>query len=531
MEKSNTKRILTSMILFSLIMSLLFVRIWYIQIICHDELKTMAESQYNMAIVGIDSRGAVLDRNMKPLTGGTKEYYYVIPKKHINDETESTIDSLEGRLLTANNSEYFVYRTEKFNSLIAKELKEKYGVYIFETESRYSDQQIACHLLGYLNKDEQRGVSGLELMYQDTLAPSQESLRIWADAAGKIIKGYAPDLTSSKTETFLKENSLVTTLDRRIQYVCEKALKESGKSGAVVVLDSDTGEIISWASSPTFNPNNVEDYLNEDGDRLLDKVCQGTYAPGSVFKIVTAAAALELQVADIHTEFVCNGEVTVEGVSITCSTCGEDGHGSIDMKTAMAQSCNCYFAQLGRITGYGNIIEMALKMGLGQTCFENYPFEAKGSVPSIETSGPWDTTNLSVGQGELLVTPLQMARMTNIIATGGLLIKPKLILEEESVDYERVLSKKTAEEIDEMLKEVMVSGTGKGQWQLPVKGKTGTAEAVSSGENINNCWFSGYFTASKKTYVVTVLIEDGSSGASTAIPVFRSVYNFLADNL
>ena len=171
--------------------------------------------------------------------------------------------------------------------------------------------------VGYLNEDEQKGVSGLELIHQDELAADGDVLTVLADGAGNIISGRAPAVRSGTEKARTMESrTVVTSIDRRLQYVCEKALSAAGESGAAVVMDVESGEILAWASMPKFDPRSIEDYL-DDGDCLLDKVSQGTYAPGSVFKLVTAIAALESGVCDEEQEFTCEGEGVVAGVPVT----------------------------------------------------------------------------------------------------------------------------------------------------------------------------------------------------------------------
>lgn len=534
MERLNLKRLKTIFIIFILIMALLAARLWYIQIVCHGEFAGAAVSQYEVAIEGLDTRGMILDRNLQPLTGGTKQYYYIISKKRGDNQLERIMDGLDGQQIAKASSAYYVYRTEKYNREINKNLKEKYGAYVFQSQSRYADNQTACHLIGYLNKDENRGVSGLELARQEELADDGNTLTLWADSAGNIIRGIAPAVTvqtsaSDSAVTAMKARSVVTTIDRRLQHVCEKALANAGEGGAAVVMDSNTGEILAWASYPDFNPNDIASYLEKQGDCLLDKVCQGTYAPGSVFKIVTAIAALESGVCDENQEFECKGEITVEGVTLKCSA-AEEGHGIVNMNQAMAVSCNCYFAQLGQLTGCEKIVETAAVLGLGSKVLDDFPQESAGNIPSEAEVGPWDITNISIGQGSILVTPLQIARMTAIVQNGGKNVEPVLELDERRDDEEQLISAETAQKVDSMLREVMISGTGAGDWQIPVCGKTGTAEALWEGHNVKNCWFTGYFSAKGRNYTVTVVSERGESGAYTAMPVFKSVVDFLAKN-
>jgi cell division protein FtsI/penicillin-binding protein 2 len=290
-------------------------------------------------------------------------------------------------------------------------------------------------------------------------------------------------------------------------------------------MDSDTGEIVSWASSPTFDPGNIEEYLYQNGDCLINKVSQVSYAPGSVFKIVTAAAALEAGICTINQEFECKGRATVYGITLGCATAQEGGHGVINMKDAMAYSCNCYFAKLGELVGVEAILEMAEKLGLGEKTLLNFPEESAGNIPDETEVGLWDTSNISIGQGEILTTPLQIAVMTSIIANGGKIIKPKILLAENTYSNQ-VLSKETASSISEMLGAVMIYGTGKSSWSTDVYGKTGTAETSTDEKN---CWFTGYYALGEKTYVITIMAEDGVSGTTTCLPVFKKIVKALEE--
>ncbi len=532
MSGLNCRRIKTVIIIFLCVMLLLAARVGYIQIICHDDLTEAAVSQHEIAIEGLDTRGMIFDRNLQPLTGGTKQYYYIVSKKREDAAFEKIIKKIEGQQVAKETSAYHVYRTEKYNDDINNILKKEYGSYVFESQSRYADDQMACHLVGYLNQDENKGVSGLELIHQQQLKDDGDVLTVLADGAGNIIKGIAPsinaDFTSEKT---MQARSVITSIDRRLQYVCEKSLAKAGDGGAAVVMDTDTGEILAWASSPKFNPNDIASYLDEQGDCLIDKVCQGTYAPGSVFKIVTAIAALENNVCDETQVFECSGQITIEGVTLKC-TAAEEGHGSVDMGQAMAVSCNCYFAQLGEMVGCDEIVKTAAKLGLGEKVLNNFPSEAEGNIPSEDQVWPYDITNISIGQGAILVTPLQVAKMTAIIASGGKDVTPVLYPDEKSEPANRLISESTAEKIDVMLRQVMIDGSGAGGdlWPASVHGKTGTAEATWEGKDVKNCWFTGYFSVENKNYTMTVIVERGNSGAYTAMPVFKDVVDFLSEN-
>lgn len=537
MEKSNIRRIRITAALFAITAFLLAVRLFYVQVICHDELKSAAVVQYEIPVIGLDTRGMITDRNSMPLTGGTKDCYYLIRKEKEDGELRRLMTENGARRVDTDSPDYLVYRTESRDEELGKLIEERYEAYIFETSSRYRGRQIACHLIGYINEDQGRGVSGLELMCEDRLTDDGSRLTIWADAAGNILRGLSPvtgkeyEESSAAQNDVMEERGVVTTIDRRLQYVCEESLADETGSGAALVMDGETGQILAWASLPVFDPNNVEDYLGEEGDCLINKVSQAAYAPGSVFKIVTAAAALESGVCGTDFKFTCEGETTVHGITMTCVTADGKGHGEIDMEEAMAVSCNCYFARLGEMTGVETILQTAEKMGLGQKVLDDFPEEAAGNLPSEDETGNWDTANISIGQGQLTATPLQIAAMTSVIAEGGVLKSPYVVMDDaddpENTKGKRIISEETARAIEKMLASVMKDGTGSGNRPLPVWGKTGTAQIGDYDDKKSNCWFTGYCRCGGRTYVITVVAENGVSGASTALPVFEKITGYI----
>lgn len=534
MERNNSsdscvaKRNIILFIIFVVLAVLLLARLFYIQIICHEEFEKACQSQYQLPVDGMDTRGSIVDRNYMPLTGGTCQYYYFISKEQDKELVEELSCKLGGRQIASKESAYWVYRTENYDEEVNEMIKDRLNAYVFRCQARYGDEQMACHLIGYLNEDEKVGVSGLELMYQQELEADDSNMYLWADAAGGILPGSKPYI-SYKEGSFLEmteEKTIVTTIDRRLQYVTETALAQKTESGAAVVMDAQTGEILAWASRPSFNPNNIEDYLESGSDCLINKVSQASYPPGSVFKIVTALAALENGI-DPDEEFECTGEAEVGGVKVGCNAGPKDGHGTVNMKDAMAQSCNCYFSTVGEMIGYEDILMTARKLGYGEATLKDFPEETAGNVPENEETGVWDTSNISIGQGQLLATPIQVCQMTAVIANGGYLVKPRLVMG-ETLLKENVASNENTKLIEEYLKAVIDEGTGMSRWNTRVYGKTGTAEAGSGGAAENVCWFTGYCRQNEKNYVITVMTEGGESATSDALPIFKRITDFLA---
>lgn len=515
---------------------LFLVRFYYLQIVSHEELKTAAALQYQVVADGLDTRGMILDRNLQPLTGGVQQYYYFIPEGDgfrdagWQNELQGLLAAVSARRVSVpdrTGSMYSVYRTQIFDGTVNRKLKQEYGAYVFSCASRYSDSQTACHLIGYLNEAEKQGVYGLEKAYEDRLKSNGSRLTLWAGGSGMLLLDVPPSREGGQP---VWNGNLVTSLDAGVQKACETAVENRSMEGAVLVSDVSSGEILAWVSAPDFNPNAVTVYLGSGESNLINKCIQGTYAPGSVFKIVLAAAALESGRIDPEETYLCCGETEAGGVTLGCRAGPEGGHGEVNLYEAMAVSCNCYFAELGEVLGTEEILDMAGKLGFGQKVFSVFEEEAEGFLPAAEETGLWDISNLSIGQGQLLVTPVQVHRMISAVANGGLLVPLTVMTgdeEDAAVPAKRVFSEQTAAELSAMLRQVMVSGTGSGPvWTCPVWGKTGTAE-TGSAEMGNNCWFSGFCRVEDRYCAVTVLAEGGTSGAADCLPVFQDICTYL----
>ncbi|NMA66612.1 MAG: stage V sporulation protein D, partial [Clostridiaceae bacterium] len=314
----------------------------------------------------------------------------------------------------------------------------------------------------------------------------------------------------------------------------------------VVLIDILTGNILAISSRPNFDPSNINPYLNDANQPLFNRAL-GAYTPGSIFKIVTAAAALESGVSP-DLVFECPGYVDFDGTRINCWNHERGGHGFINMVQAFAQSCNSYFIKLGLEIGRDTILDMANKFGFGHLTGLNRQNinEPSGMVPStIGPAHPAETGNISIGQGPLLVSPVQAANMTAAIANGGILNQVSLvdsIVNDEgdkirnikNSGWSRVISKETAAALQGMMLLTVQAGTGN---MANVRGYGGSAGKTGSAETgwkiddreILHAWFSGYFPVDTPKYSLCVFIEDGKSGSSSAAPVFAEIAAKLMD--
>ena len=319
-----------------------------------------------------------------------------------------------------------------------------------------------------------------------------------------------------------KGSSIQLTVDSELTAQIAKAFP-SGYRGAVCVTNYRTGEVLAMVSAPDYDPYDV---TNAEDTAYLNRCLQGLYTPGSVFKIVTLAAALEHDPNVMSQTFTCSGTWEYEGGSIVCA--GKTAHGTIDLQTALAKSCNVTFGKLAYQLGNERMLETAKKLGfnenfkLGDFAIYNskFPTDAE-TVSSLVWSG--------VGQSTVLVTPMHMNMITASVANGGQMVKPWLV---KSIvtgtgttvkigapsQYRQVMSAETANIIAGCMYQAVEKGTAtRAQIDgLTICGKTGSAETSDDKTVETNSWFTGYVADSKHPYAVSVVIEQGGAGARKA---------------
>lgn len=330
-------------------------------------------------------------------------------------------------------------------------------------------------------------------------------------------------------------NDVALTVDFRLQDYVSQLMKGQGKKGSVVLLNPKTGEILTMVSYPTFNPNDMD---KVDDDSLVNRATQGLYPPGSVFKLVTAAAALE-NVENIgERKFNCVGNIELDGTSIQCYK-GE-AHGDLDLAQALAVSCNTTFASLGTEIGWKDLLKTGKKFGFNEDFLFSDIRMKMSSLPINYKTSKQELAWTAVGQGKVLVTPLHMAMMAGAIANDGVMMEPKLLYNVVGRNgniqkqlkpnvYRRVLDKENAEVLKDMMVKVVLEGTGRQAQskRVTIAGKTGTAEEGSKDQqNKNLAWFVGFAPSDDPTLAIAVLLEDvgqGETGGTQAAPLARKI--------
>ena len=527
----DRKRLKIVCITFGVLLGALVGKLVYIQLIGHEDLSQAAASQQLIALQGANTRGLIYDCNGTPLVGNSMEYIFIIREKQLDGEAQNALNILGAEEIKNGDNGYRVFASSRYDKKTGERLIRNASAYIIEAGRRYSRQQPAVHMLGYVNPRDFSGAAGIEKMCDKELSLLNKKIFTTADVKGNLIPGRGLVVsTAMEADSYVKKG-VATTLDAGLQKKVEEALAKSGKNAAAVVIKSKSGEIAAAASTPVFDPNKISSYMDSRRQELINKVTQGEYPPGSVFKIAVAAATLEQGIQPEQT-FVCKGYEEINGKRINCKTGGKNGHGTITLKEAFSQSCNSAFIQAGRQTGADAVLNMAYKLGLGQRVLEDYPDEKEGNLMTAYQSGGAAIANLSIGQGELLTTPLQVAKMTNIIAAQGKNPQIHLLLQEEAREAgQQIIRRETAEKIMEMMRQTMITGSGKSLTaDVEMAGKTGSAESRMAGHDAVHGWMTGFVPANDPEYTITVFVEDVESGSSSAGPVFAEIAQYLSDS-
>lgn len=507
------------------------------------------------------SRGNILDRSGNIIAGNKISYdVMILPQEASQVERAisavSRILKVEAKDLKAAFKRNFfsnslpatvVGNIELKNAIMLGEYKiEEPSIIIASKPLRYYPYgSLACHIIGYVNEiDRWRltkledygyktkdivGFGGVEEKYDYYLRQEEGGLSVEVNHRGKFTRvlGFEPPQNGRDVQL---------TLDLKIQKIAEENL--SARKGSIILMDAQSGEVLALASYPNFLPSVFVDkrasliarLFNNPEAPLINRAISSSFPPASVFKLVPASAGLELKKINLSTSFFCQGAAMVGRRKFSCW----DEHGAQNIVLGIARSCDTFFYRTGLLVGAQNIHDYALRLGLGRNAGFDLPYEASGFIPSplwrkINKFQNWfdgDTANLTIGQGECLVTPLQAANMMAVFANGGYLLSPYIVKAIGGVDLSAKkkkltgvgLKKNTIEIVRNGLRQAVADpkGTGNILASLPVAvaGKTGTAQ-VSRGAT--HAWFVGFFPFDKPKYIICVFLENGGPGHAAAV--------------
>ncbi len=443
-------------------------------------------------------RGNIYDCNGKPLTGDTLQYYSL---------------NLSGKRPVLNKCD--------------APQKDK-NIYSFCTAVRYSGATLARHLLGYTDL-QNKGVTGIEKAYDDILfCDDYLKISIPKRADGTINKTAKPEIYEGAAG-----GAVYLTIDKDIQRIAENNCKEI-KKGAVVITEASSGKIRALASFPNYNQNDVAKSLNDDASPLINRAL-GCFSVGSVFKPCIAICALEAGIGGFtHT---CTGNLMVEGHLFNCHKL--DGHGNMNLKNAIAQSCNTYFYSVAQKIDAAAMYNKATRLGFGAsfTVCDGISTAAADLPPcDLLKNSKSTVANFAIGQGSITASPLVLSNLYCAIANGGFYHMPTLVektVKDGTENYTqggakiKVTRKEYADYLKTCLKEVIISGTGKAAASdiVDLCGKTATAQTGQkdkSGELLN-LWFCGFFPNERPVYTVVILKEGAHSGEASLCKNFKNI--------
>ncbi|MCX7817141.1 MAG: penicillin-binding protein 2 [Syntrophales bacterium] len=566
----------------------LFMRLFYLQILRGDEFKL--RSEYNSIRVRYLNapRGIIKDAEDISVAENQPSFdliYVSKSKEEIKDVLER-IKALYSRYgLTLEADRDFSGKTRPFSPVIIERNLDWRKIAILEAHAldmpgfivevssirKYLEGKAMAHVVGYtgeINQEELTlgsidgllpgdlvGRSGVEQYLDGYLRGKPGVEQVEVDVYGRVVRtlGKIDPVAGCNVRLFIYA---------RLQRVAYEAL--NGRAGAVVALDPRNGAVLALVSSPSFDPNAFAGGITKDElQKILkdplkpfeNRAVAGLYPPGSTFKVIVAAAALEEGIVTPISRFFCNGTFDIGSWLYHCWQKG--GHGWVSLHRAIVESCDVYFYNLGRLLGIDKIAYYARSFGLGSVTDVDLPREKAGLVPSDEWKKKrfkeqWrlgDTIAVSVGQGYNLITPLQLAVTYAAFANGGTLWKPRIISAIETPDGQILknfppeikgtvpISKKNMELIATALRGVVNEDGGTGRAAkivgIEVAGKTGTAQVVSIGRNGNpkthagnlqdHALFVAYAPYDNPEIVVAVIVEHGGSGGAVAAPIARKV--------
>ncbi len=587
-----TSRILGASIICAVCLSVLIGRLWYLQIVRGSFFRDRSENNRLRTIFIPSPRGIIADRHGEAFVRNRPSFNIELVTEdapnvnQVLDELASLVgedaQALRERVGNQNKRRRFepkILMRDVSRDVVAKVSVQRHrlpGVIVGVAPVReYPYGSLSAHTVGYLREisaeqlksstyqgyrsGDMVGQSGIEAALEQYLRGERGAQAVIVNARGTKIGEafFQPEIPGSDVHL---------TLDRQLQQVAERAL--DGRRGAVVALHAQTGEILAMASAPTFEPGLFTgeipkevwiDLTDSKSAKLSNRALQGAFPPGSVFKMFVAAAALSEGVAEPTEQTFCPGFLRFGKRQFRCHK--HSGHGRTNLYDALVQSCDVYFYTMGQRLGVDRIHQYAHDLfGFGEpVALEGFD-ESSGLVPSTKWKGtyfrnpedkrwyPGETLPVSIGQGAVLATPLQVARAMAALVNGGKLLKPRIVSKVVASDG-RMLEQTTGAaqvmrviDIDPAIlaeiKRGMVGvvedkrGTGKRaalpkESKIGVGGKTGTAQVASRESGLNSedhAWFAGFAPADNPQVVVVALVENGGHGGEIAAPVTRAVF-------
>ena len=559
--------------LFVAVVALLMVGFWKLQVVQSGHFVDLAERNRVRSIPIIAPRGPMLDREGRVLVDSYPSFSILLMRDDLKSLEKSLPQIEDGLGIDPADlqQELEAAKAEpKFLPVIIKPAASDADIAFVDSHRadipvlelmmvqrrRYPHDSMLASAIGYVGEvsvqdmDDSEGQyrpgdlvgkAGLEKEYNDQLEGTDGMKRVVVNSVGKVMR------TLDNVEA-IPGKPVQLTIDYDLQAIAEADM--AGKQGAVVAMDARTGEVLAMVSRPTFNPNDFavrvpkEEWQSLNTDKktpLLNRAIQAQLAPGSVFKIVMATAMLESKQISANFTAYCPGFANFYGRTFHCWR--PQGHGVVGLHAAIVDSCDVFFYNVGKLLGIDTISHYASGLGFGKRTGIDLPSEEPGLVPSEEWvervyHHKWyagETISVSVGQGAVTVTPVQLARMAAAVASGGTLVQPHLLknFANSKVDHFPI-SDNTVEQVTQGLYGVVNEGGGTGYHlrlqNVDLCGKSGTAQLMSYdaakrlGTKTMDGWFVGFAPRRNPEIVIAAIVQDTMEhGGEAAGPVVRDI--------
>ena len=522
---SLQKRILSIILIVSFLFCSLIIRLFVVQIINGSSLQQKATSQWTRDIPIVAPRGKILDRNGSALAVSYTTYNVYSRGREIVDASSVAnflskklnieFSTVYEKLKQKNTSEILL--KQQISSTLAQEIYDRQfpGIYLTENSSRYYPYgDLLSQVLGFTNVDN-AGQSGLELYFNPTLSGQNGYSFTESDLRGKEIGGTLRNYVEATPGS-----DLTLTIDANIQLILEQVLnqimaEQKAKNATGLIVNPKTNEILAISTKPSFDLNDIpRDDLSTLFNNSKIKAITDVYEPGSTFKILTLAAALEENVVSLDDHFYCSGSSVVDGVKIKCWK--TTGHGSQTLQEGFANSCNCVFMNLAQRLGIQKFYAYARLFGLGSQTGISLNGEAKGILMNEKNVKTVDLARMGFGHA-IAVTPLQLLTAISSVINGGSLITPTIVVN-STKSSTKTISKKTSETLNFLMEKAT---NKKGDCTFVegynVGGKTGTAQKydengkIAQGKYISS--FVGTYPANDPDYAIIITVDEPGAGA------------------
>ena len=530
---------------------IIILKVFYIQVIDYKKLNKYANNLWSRNLPIKADRGLIYDRNGEVLAdNATTTSLVVIPnqikdKKEVSTKLSEILNVSYEDMYKHINKKTSIERVHPEGRRLSYEISDKIrnlkldGVYLVKESKRiYPFNDYMSHTLGFVGIDNQ-GLSGIELMYNDYLTGQDGAIKYFSDAKGNKLK------LNEIYEQPQDGMNITLTINNEIQISLERELgnavtKYSPDRAIGLVMDPNTGEVLAISARPNFSPENYRNYSLEEINRNLP--IWATYEPGSTFKIITLAAALQENKVDLEKDtFYDTGSIKVENATLHCWKHG--GHGKETFMQVVENSCNPGFVVLGQRLGKNTLFNYIDNFGFGVKTGIDLNGEASGIIFDRSKVGPVELATTAFGQG-VSVTPIQQVTAVSAAINGGTLYKPYIVKsinepetntvvkENNKTIVRNVISEQTSQKVREALENVVANGSGRTSYidGYRVGGKTGTAQKVENGRYLSNNYilsFIGFLPADDPKVIVYIAIDNPKGtvqyGGTTVGPISKSV--------